>query len=140
MSRLLASLIIAGGFLLAAAEADAQRLIRTQGPPLRQACFGDYVRLCRGVPPGGGRILLCLNTHADELSQTCFQALALRGLAYAGVLKTCRPDYERFCSQVMPGWGRGLECMLGHAPSLSPPCRDALAKEGFLDDGRDGMP
>lgn len=140
MPRLFAFLVIMAGVLVSSSEVHAQRLFRTQGPPLRQACVGDYMRFCRDVPFGGGRVLNCLNAHADELSQTCFQALALRGLAYAGALKICRPDYERLCAQLAPGWDRGLQCMLDNAPSLSPTCRDALSRQGFLDDDRNTVP
>ena len=140
MPRSLAILILAAGVVLSPAGAYAQGLIRTQGVPLRQACIGDYMRFCRGVPFGGGRVLTCLNSRADELTQPCFQALALRGLAYAGALKMCRPDYERLCAKTAPGWGRGLECMLANAPSLSPQCRDALGKQGFLGEERNGVP
>lgn len=140
MPRLLAALVLAAALCVPVSEANAQRLIRTQvirtqGPPLRQACFADYMRFCRGVPLGGGRVLNCLNARTNELTQPCFQALTLRGLAYAGALKSCRADYERLCAGVPPGWGRSLQCMQRNAPSLSPPCHDALRRQGFLDDG-----
>ncbi|MFM9845700.1 MAG: cysteine rich repeat-containing protein [Hyphomicrobiaceae bacterium] len=115
-------------------NAHGQGVIRAQAPPLRQACVADYMRFCRGVLPGRGRILLCLNAHANELTQTCFQALALRGLASAGALRICREDYDRLCAQAAPGWGRGLACLLDNTPALSPPCRDALTKQGVFDD------
>lgn len=42
---------------------------------LRQACGADYRRLCTGVQPGGGRILACLESHAEALSPACAQAV-----------------------------------------------------------------
>jgi len=42
---------------------------------LRDACGGDYRRLCAGVRPGGGRVLLCLEDHATELSPSCRASL-----------------------------------------------------------------
>ena len=113
--------------------AQAQGLMPTQAPGLRGACVGDYLRFCRGVPPGGGRIILCLNLNADQLSQGCFQTLALRGLEYAAALKACRSDFERICPGVPPGWGRGLACLLDNASRLTPICRDALARHELLD-------
>jgi hypothetical protein len=110
-----------------------------QAPGLGTACVGDYLRLCRGVPPGGARIILCLNLNADRLSQGCFQALALRGLEFAAVLKACRADFERICPGVPPGWGQGLACLLDNTPRLSPICRDALARHELLD-GPPGPP
>ncbi len=50
------------------------------GPPppatIRQACSGDYGHYCRGIPPGGGRALACLQSNQDRLSQSCRGALA----------------------------------------------------------------
>jgi hypothetical protein len=139
MPRFLAALILAVALPASSYPAEAQRLIRVQGPPLRQACFTDYMKFCRGVPLGGGRAINCLNENANQLSQRCFQALTVRGLAYAGALKSCRADYERLCAGVAPGWGRSLQCMRNSAPMLSPGCREALKREGFLDGG-DSVP
>jgi hypothetical protein len=121
-------------FHVQAGTALAQGMIRVQAPPFRQACIADYMRFCRGVLPGRGRIILCLNDHVNELTQPCFQALTLRGLASASALKACRFDYDRLCAHTGPGLNRGLACMLDNAQALSPTCRDALGKQGFFDD------
>lgn len=42
------------------------------------------------------------------------------------VLKACKPDIARFCSQVPPGEGRVKNCMKAHLPELSEPCKEAL--------------
>lgn len=116
---------------LTADMAEAQGFRRFAGRGLAGACASDYFRLCPGVAPGGGRILVCLNAQAEKLSQSCFQALAERGLAFAGVVKLCKPDFERLCPNVTPGLGRGLECLMDNAERVSSPCRDALATQGF---------
>ncbi len=41
----------------------------------RQACVADAVRLCPGVIPGGGRIILCLASQADQISEGCRTAI-----------------------------------------------------------------
>jgi hypothetical protein len=92
------------------------------------------MRYCRGIPFGGGRILRCLNGHVDQLSQPCFDALALRGLATAGALRICGRDFERLCPQVPPDRDRAIACLLDQVPALSPPCRDAFQRYGLLDD------
>jgi hypothetical protein len=133
-------LILAMSLALSLAQAGAayaQGMIRVQAPPLRQVCMADYMRFCRGVLPGRGRIILCLNEHVNELTQPCFQALALRGLASASALKACRIDYDRICAHTGPGLNRGLACLMDNAQSLSPTCRDALAKQGLFDDEPD---
>jgi hypothetical protein len=39
-------------------------------------CRPDQERLCAGVPPGGGKIFACLAANAQQLSPTCYAALA----------------------------------------------------------------
>ena len=36
----------------------------------------EQQRLCAGVPPGSGKILSCLAANAQQLSPTCYEALA----------------------------------------------------------------
>ncbi len=43
-----------------------------------------------------------------------------------GVMNSCRPDYHRICSYVMPGDGRVARCLLDHQAELSPYCLQAL--------------
>ena len=42
---------------------------------LRRACGPDVRAYCPGVPPGGGRILSCLEANGPNLSQQCRSAL-----------------------------------------------------------------
>ena len=37
----------------------------------RSACKGDYDKFCKGVMPGGGRIVACLNKERDKLADAC---------------------------------------------------------------------
>jgi len=41
----------------------------------RAACETDIQRLCADVQPGGGRILVCLKQHKDQVSDGCRQAV-----------------------------------------------------------------
>lgn len=64
---------------------------------------------------------------------------ALLGLALSGALaapaaaqdrkalrQACHEDLARYCSDVMPGGGRIIACMQGHATQLTPACSDAI--------------
>ena len=42
------------------------------------------------------------------------------------VLRACKPDIARFCSEVMPGQGHIKACMKQHFRELSPPCKKAV--------------
>ncbi len=47
--------------------------------------------------------------------------------AEARVLRTdCGSDFQKFCSGVRPGGGRGIACLRDHAQDLSPSCQGAL--------------
>jgi hypothetical protein len=37
----------------------------------RMACQGDFGKYCKGVQPGGGRIIACLSKHEDKLTAAC---------------------------------------------------------------------
>ncbi|MFN3625415.1 MAG: cysteine rich repeat-containing protein [Hyphomicrobium sp.] len=139
--RVLAVLATAASISSAGDGASAQGVMRVQAPPpLRQACLPDYMRYCRGVPLGGGRVLRCLNGHVDQLSQPCFEALALRGLATAGALRICGRDYERLCPGGPLDRDRAIVCLLDQVPALSPACRDAFQRNGLLDDDPEPLP
>ena len=51
--------------------AYAQELTAEQ----RSACMGDYEKFCKGVAPGGGRIIACLSKSSDKLTPECKKVL-----------------------------------------------------------------
>jgi hypothetical protein len=104
---------------------------------LRIACTTDFLRFCRDVPLGGGRIIRCLTRHADLVSQPCFQALTVWGLTAVNAFKMCLPDAERLCAQVPPRSGQALACLLQSADRLSKGCYESLADQGLLNGGSD---
>lgn len=70
--RILACLLAATA-MLSAVSASAQQ---APGPQqIARACAGDIDRLCKGVPPGEGRIKACMKAHITELSAPCFDTL-----------------------------------------------------------------
>jgi hypothetical protein len=46
---------------------------------MRAACAEDVRRFCRDAEAGKGAVLQCLEAHAQEVSDVCFQALPKRG-------------------------------------------------------------
>ena len=38
--------------------------------------MGDYEKYCKGVTPGGGRIIACLAKESDKITPACKKALA----------------------------------------------------------------
>lgn len=43
-----------------------------------------------------------------------------------GIMNSCRADYHRMCSYVLPGHGRVARCLLDHEAQLAPNCRQAI--------------
>lgn len=41
----------------------------------RSACMGDYEKFCKGVAPGGGRVIACLSKSIDKLTAECKKVL-----------------------------------------------------------------
>lgn len=70
----LALTVVMIGAVTAPGAAMAQQSAAAQ--QAMQACRADYRALCSDVQPGGGRVLACLQQHADQVSEGCKQALA----------------------------------------------------------------
>ena len=64
-------IILAIGF---AGTASAQRLTADQ----RAACKPDFQKLCGDIKPGGGRIMECLGSKYDQLSDDCKKVVDAR--------------------------------------------------------------
>jgi hypothetical protein len=134
VKRSLTAMLCAGVLLaFSPPPSAAQDVLIGRPREARMACAADYMRFCRDVPPGGGRIILCMQLNADKLTPRCFQALTAWGLAAANAFKACLPDAQRFCNGVPPGMGRGIACILQNADRLSRPCREALAGQDFFE-------
>lgn len=67
---------LAGAHLSPArAQPNISPEMRVQAAALAQVCRPDFNRLCSGVTPGGGRVIACLQQHADGLSPQCRDAM-----------------------------------------------------------------
>jgi len=58
------------------AQSPAQAPSQQAVADARAACETDIQKLCAGVKPGRGRILVCLKQHKDQVSDGCKQAVA----------------------------------------------------------------
>jgi hypothetical protein len=66
--RLFSAGLIASCLLVSPVKSQEMEDIRTY-------CMSDIERLCKGIEPGGGRILKCLKANKKEMSVGCAQAL-----------------------------------------------------------------
>ena len=68
---MLRTTLITAALLCASQSAFAQELTAEQ----RSACMGDYEKFCKGVVPGGGRIIACLAKQSDKITPACKKVL-----------------------------------------------------------------
>ena len=108
---------------------------REQMEEIRAACEADVRKFCSDVRPGDGRIVRCLQQHANELSDPCKnegQKMRARGQAHRALLQdvqqACRDDANKLCSGVKPGGGRIARCLKSHQNELSQSCTSAIGE------------
>lgn len=98
-----------------------------------QGCDKELKTYCKDVTPGEGRVLACLYSFWDKLSDQCDNALydaaaqlarAVSALSY--VVNECRDDLKTYCSDIQPGEGRLLQCMDRNYTKVSKRCKQAL--------------
>lgn len=84
LARPRASMLVLASFIaFAATSASAQTIPPEEiTPEMQQAfnearpfCEDDAARFCRGVIPGGGRIVKCMFEHIEDLSPACRQKI-----------------------------------------------------------------
>jgi Cysteine rich repeat len=97
---------------------------REEVKEIADACKADAETLCKGVRPGQGRILHCLDEHKDKVSSACSAKMA-----EAQSRHPCVADMQRLCKDVQPGQGRMMECMKKHEAELSAECKAHHAQQ-----------
>ena len=65
-------IVLTAALLCGSTAVYAQEMTAAQ----RNACMGDYEKYCKGVEPGGGRIIACLAKESDKLTPACKKVLA----------------------------------------------------------------
>jgi len=110
-------------------------LVRWTTPAAGQLmqCAGDRERFCGDVPPGGGRLMVCLRQHAADLSPGCRHALGLTekkpASAESGAATACREDAMKLCSSAVGNKAKMKSCLQAHAAELSDGCKTALIQQ-----------
>jgi hypothetical protein len=115
-------------------EAAAQGLLET----VAKGCEKELKMYCTQVTPGEGRVLACLYSFWDKLSNQCDNALydaaaqlqrAISALSY--VNSECWDDLKNYCANIQPGEGRLLQCIEKNDAKISRRCKQALKETGL---------
>jgi len=102
-----------------------------------KGCENELKSYCSDVTPGEGRILACIYSRNDKLSNQCEYALydaavqlerAVQALVY--VVNECEADIEKHCSDIMPGEGRIAACLVNNKSNVSKRCKQAVEDVG----------
>ena len=141
-TRTIAMVAVAASFTwvtLAGGTASAQTIGYGEGMQrVVSACGSDIQTHCKGIRPGNGNILACMNKNSQSISTACratvndvFALIAARREAQASVFKVCQPEARRLCKDYKPGSGRVLRCLLGARQQVANVCRRALTDAGW---------
>ena len=133
MKRTVLTVVVMAVFLMTGAGAMADP-VKT----IEDGCKVELDKYCAMVTPGEGRVLACLFSYQDKLSNRCEYALydaaaqlerAVAALTY--VANECDNDLEKFCSDVVPGEGRLKECIDKNMANVSDRCKRAMEDVGM---------
>ena len=90
-------------------------------------CSEEITKYCKGVKPGGGRLLVCLKEHEKDLTPTCSGKVAEIEKRLEEAKQICAEDTEKFCKGIQPGEGRIAKCLNEHIEEISPACREKVS-------------
>jgi hypothetical protein len=124
-----AAMVLAGGMAVA-----RESLVDT----VARGCEQEIKTFCKDVTPGEGRVLACLYSYWDKLSDPCDNALydaaaqlqrAVAALSY--VNSECWDDLKTYCANIQPGEGRLLQCLDKNEAKVTNRCKQAVKDTGM---------
>ena len=93
------------------------------------ACYDSLAKYCSDVTPGDGRLVSCLYSHEDKVSDACDIAFAETGDIIDMLFETlrsakhhCQGDISQWCADAVVGSGEVLHCLVENRSSLSDGC------------------
>jgi hypothetical protein len=89
-------------------------------------CKADVKQFCKGVQPGQGKIIACLESHKLELSSACREKIGKAENKVKVYRDSCMEDVQKYCAGVKPGEGRIMACLAGRERDLSPACKEQI--------------
>jgi len=93
---------------------------------MHKSCAADVSKFCKEVPPGHGRIAVCLNEHAADLAPACkkvVETVTTQMHAHMEMHADCADDMQKLCPDAPAGTGHGAMCLGEHTKELSPACK-----------------
>ena len=104
-------------------------------------CSKEIATFCGDVMMGNNRLLKCLSGHSDQLSNGCVAAIAKGKSTIDAALgdanffgAKCAPDVKLLCSDVPPGEGRTLACLIEKKNNVTMRCYNAMSELNLVSD------
>lgn len=113
---------IAAAVLCFSSLAAPAALAQSAPDPATQPCRADIARLCPDAK-GHQAVRACMKDKADQVSAECKAKWADFKVKAEAAIEACRPDAEKFCSDIKPGHGRIMACLHQHEAELSDACK-----------------
>ena len=102
-------------------------------------CSKEIATFCGDVEMGNNRVLNCLTAHEGQLSAQCSESIVLGKAVVGDALgdanffgSKCGPDMKLLCSDVTPGEGRMLACLVEHNTNITMRCYSALVELNLI--------
>jgi len=90
-------------------------------------CLRDAAKLCKGVKPGGGRVLECMARKHNQLSPRCKTAMAPIKPHIIAWRNACGTDIDQHCS-TLPPTAVMLNCLGAHWSTLRSTCKTKIGE------------
>jgi hypothetical protein len=117
---------------LAAAAAVAAALVGPTPARGEDPCAADAKEFCGDVRVGSGRVKECLRQNEARLSEACRTVRSAADERFRSLVEAfgrdCRSDIDRLCSEVKPGGGRVVACLMRQQDDASTECRSELER------------
>jgi hypothetical protein len=110
---------------LAPAFSQDQALTPKSG---KGACKADIETFCKGIKPGDGRLMACIKSNNDRISQECKDNIAMVREKTKEFVQACKTDVNKFCKEIPRGKGRIASCLKSHEAELSDTCKAEFQK------------
>ena len=92
-------------------------------------CQADREKFCKGVKPGHGDMIKCMQAHKDELSDGCkaMGQMAREKMKARGstIREACGTDLGKFCKDSKSPRDK-MQCLRAHSADITPACQAAL--------------
>lgn len=101
-------------------------LLASPGARAGSPCIEDVKQFCADVPATSSAVEACLHRNEEKLSTACREKRAKTEAAFHALIEefstACRSDATRLCSEVKPGHGRVVACLIRQQDDLSRSC------------------